>query len=77
MLSGDYAFITVDLEFGSTWDKQKWAEGYTPVKNLFNGVINVKVFKVNMKDKEFASFNAEVIRRMALPPFNRIVTSTV
>eukprot|EP00794_Sanderia_malayensis_P009713 gene9713-10700_t len=77
MFSGDYAFVTVDLEFSTRWDKQSWAVGHTPVKNTLNGVINVKVLKVSMRDAQFASFNDEVIRRMALPPFNINVTKSV
>ena len=77
MLGGEYMFVTVDLEISSKWDSQSWAAGYTPVKQHFNGIVNIKVFKVDMRDVKYDGFNAEVKRRMALTPFNTVVNSTV
>ena len=77
MHNGEYALIAIDLELSSKWDKEQWTIGYRPIANVLNGVISIKVFKVNMKSNEFAYFNSEVVRRMALPPFNINQTASV
>ena len=77
MHNGEYALIAIDLELSSKWDTEQWTNGYRPIANVLNGVISIKVFKVSMKSNNFAHFNSEVIRRMALPPFNINQTASV
>ena len=77
MHNGDFMLIAVDLEISSKWDTERWTEGYRPVVNVLNGIISIKVLKVNMRDSKFTGFNNEVTRRMALPPFNINETKTV
>ena len=77
MHNGEYALIAIDLEVSSIWDTEEWTIGYRPVVDVLNGMISIKVFKVNMKDSQFTHFNNEVIRRMALPPFNINQTKSV
>ena len=77
MLNGEFVFITVDLEFSSKWDTYPWSVGHRPVKEIFNGTLDVKVVKVSMRDSQFADFNKEVTKRLAFPPWNYNLTRTV
>lgn len=77
MHNGEFMFIAIDLELSSLWNAEKWTRGYRPIVNVLNGIISVKVFKVNMRDKKYDNFNDEVTRRMALPPFSINESRTV
>ena len=77
MHNGEYMFIAIDLEFTSRWDGYSWGKAHAPVRNVLDGIVSVRVSKVSMRDSKFKSFNDDVIRRMALPPFGINVTKSV
>lgn len=45
MMTGEYAFITLDFSVQEAWHKQSWAGGRTSTEflTIFDGIINLSV----------------------------------